>query len=183
MTADEVGAAVLGLVMLGIVVSAVVVPVVLLMRFRRRRRDARLGEQWEWAHGQCQRRGTHLAFVRRVYQYARRGCKADIVWYSTGQVQDTWFKGWHAPAGCTSCFTEAAAGVRTMRIRTSSTSNRMASSGLSPARLREPGNGISAERRAVALPGARLLVAASAGGSAQLRLAHPPWRTFAEIAT
>lgn len=41
----------------------------------------------------------HLAFVRVVYQHARRGSKAVIVWHRSGQSHDTWFERWQARAG------------------------------------------------------------------------------------
>lgn len=34
-----------------------------------------------------------------VYQRARRGSKAVIVWQATGVRHDTWFWGWHPPPG------------------------------------------------------------------------------------
>jgi hypothetical protein len=78
---------------------AVVVLIVVGNRARRRKRDAELARLWEWATSSPYGQGWHLVFVQRVYQRARRGSKAVIVWCSTGQEQDTWFAGWHAPVG------------------------------------------------------------------------------------
>lgn len=45
-------------------------------------------------------RDGHLAFVERVYQRARTGAKAIIVWDATGNRQDAWFHDWpNIPAG------------------------------------------------------------------------------------
>lgn len=45
-------------------------------------------------------RDGHLAFVERVYQRARTGAKAIIVWDATGNRQDAWFHDWPSiPAG------------------------------------------------------------------------------------
>ncbi|GAA4227827.1 hypothetical protein GCM10022254_16460 [Actinomadura meridiana] len=45
-------------------------------------------------------RDGHLAYVERVYQRARTGAKAIIVWDATGNRQDAWFHDWpNVPAG------------------------------------------------------------------------------------
>ncbi len=85
--------------MLVLVIAAVAVPLTLLARWRGRRRDAHLAQRWDRAIGATHRPGVEIAYIGRVYQYARRGCKADIEWLAGGRLQDTWFKGWHAPAG------------------------------------------------------------------------------------
>lgn len=99
MSAREVLEVVLGLLVLVCLLATVAAPAVFVHKALRRRRDARLAHQWEWAVDACGPPWVNLAFVRRVYQYARQGSKADVVWYATGEVQDTWFWGWHAPAG------------------------------------------------------------------------------------
>jgi hypothetical protein len=85
------------LVALAAWVTVLAVPVVVWRRARRRR--ARLAWQWPWALDQCACRDVDIAFVQRVYQYARHGSKAIIVWQANGASQDTWFQGWHAPEG------------------------------------------------------------------------------------
>lgn len=62
--------------------------------------DQRLAQQWEWAknHTSYYGRPCHLAQIERVYQRARRGSKAIIVWPG-GRRQDTWFWRWHAIPG------------------------------------------------------------------------------------
>jgi hypothetical protein len=82
-------------VLMAVVVAALAV---MFARYRRRCREERLAMQWEWAIGQC-RDGVDIAYVRRVYQHAQRGSKAELVWHATGQMQDSWFRGWHPPAG------------------------------------------------------------------------------------
>ncbi|GAA4227745.1 hypothetical protein GCM10022254_16190 [Actinomadura meridiana] len=45
-------------------------------------------------------RDGHLAYVERVYQRARTGAKAIIVWDATGNRQDAWFQDWpNIPVG------------------------------------------------------------------------------------
>jgi hypothetical protein len=47
-----------------------------------------------WGHALVARAdGVEIAFVERVYQHARRGSKAIIVWLRTGRRQDAWFEG------------------------------------------------------------------------------------------
>ena len=43
--------------------------------------------------------GAFLVQVVSVYQRARRGSKAMVVWCDTGIRQDTWFWYWTAPVG------------------------------------------------------------------------------------
>lgn len=43
--------------------------------------------------------GASLALIEGVYQPARRGSKAVIVWQPSGERQDTWFWGWQAKTG------------------------------------------------------------------------------------
>jgi hypothetical protein len=85
------------LVGLAVWVAVLAVPAVVWRRARRRR--AQLARQWQWALDQCGRGGADIAFVQRVYQNARHGSKAIIVWRADGVRQDTWFQGWHAPPG------------------------------------------------------------------------------------
>jgi len=78
-------------------VAVLAVPVVLWRRALNRR--ARLARQWQWALDACARKDARIAFVQRVYQTARRGSKAVIVWQADGVRQDAWFYGWHPRAG------------------------------------------------------------------------------------
>ncbi|WP_434014187.1 hypothetical protein [Ornithinimicrobium sp.] len=75
--------------MLVLVIAAVAVPLTLLARWRGRRRDAHLAQRWDRAIGATHRPGVEIAYIGRVYQYARRGCKADIEWLAGGRLQDT----------------------------------------------------------------------------------------------
>lgn len=82
-----------GLVCLLAVVLGVVVTVVA-TRSRRRHRDAQAAAAWQALLAASQTMPwAHMCHVRQVYQRARRGAKAVIVWSATGQPQDTWF--WH----------------------------------------------------------------------------------------
>ncbi len=54
---------------------------------RRRRLAAARAQAPAWRS-----RGYHLIRVDRVYQRARTGTKAIVVWDETGARQDTWFK-------------------------------------------------------------------------------------------
>ncbi|MBN9105382.1 MAG: hypothetical protein J0I14_10290 [Propionibacteriaceae bacterium] len=57
-----------------------------------RRSDPALAARWE--HALVARAdGVEIAFVERVYQHARRGSKAIIVWLRAGRRQDAWFEG------------------------------------------------------------------------------------------
>ncbi|WP_067804959.1 hypothetical protein [Actinomadura formosensis] len=62
--------------------------------------SARQAERWalrqEAVQGLRLRDGRdgHLAYVERVYQRARTGAKAIIVWDATGTRQDAWFHDW-----------------------------------------------------------------------------------------
>lgn len=87
------------LTVLGFVELAVVVAAILLVRrLWRSRRDASLAGARSEAINQCTP-GVRLAFVQRVYQLARRGSKAIIVWEQSGQFQDAWFRGRRVRAG------------------------------------------------------------------------------------
>lgn len=73
---------------------AAIVVVVVSSRAGRRRRKAQAANAWQaLLDAAAAYPGAHLCFVERVYQHARRGTKAMIVWTATGQRQDTWF--WH----------------------------------------------------------------------------------------
>lgn len=95
MTPGEVLEMVIGIAAL----AAILVPVLFVRQSLRRKRDARLAAQWEWVLSQSHGGASGLAYVEEVYQYARTGSKAVIMWYGTGARQDTWFEGWHAPVG------------------------------------------------------------------------------------
>jgi hypothetical protein len=75
------------------VVTGIVLLIVLPIRARSRKRDADLAAQWEWIKSEASSRRGYLAFVRVVYQRARTGTKALIVWDGVTWDQDTWFKG------------------------------------------------------------------------------------------
>lgn len=99
MTTDSAVHVVMGLMLTALEFVAVVLLVatlVLVVRRRRRRRDARLARQWEQAVDRGRATGARLAYVRNVYQRARTGSKAIIVWHAGGGRQDTWFPGWWA---------------------------------------------------------------------------------------
>jgi hypothetical protein len=87
---------------LGLVVCVVVLVVVLAIRNARRQQRARQVARWQrWESMQALRASTpesELAEVAVVYQRARHGAKAVIVWLANGHRQDTWFEGnWPAP--------------------------------------------------------------------------------------
>lgn len=69
-----------------------VVALVALNRRQRARQAQRMQavEELRRADG----RAGHLAVVHHVYQRARTGAKAIIVWDATGMKQDAWFQGW-----------------------------------------------------------------------------------------
>ncbi|WP_106402879.1 hypothetical protein [Actinocorallia populi] len=78
--------------------------VALVVRSRRRRAQRAVREaQRRQAVEELRRtdgRAGHLAVVDRVYQRARRGAKAIIIWDATGVEQDAWFHDWSdVPAG------------------------------------------------------------------------------------
>ncbi|MEV6608764.1 hypothetical protein [Kutzneria sp. NPDC051319] len=61
---------------------------------RRRRRDLVLSHRWTRIQSKARTMpDAGLARVVNVYQRARRGTKAKIVWLTTGRKQDTWFAG------------------------------------------------------------------------------------------
>ncbi|GAA0620923.1 hypothetical protein GCM10010174_44510 [Kutzneria viridogrisea] len=79
--------AVLMLILLGIVVLAARSGV-----RRQRQRDLVLSQRWAQIQSQAHTMpDAGLAQVANVYQPARRGSKAEIVWLATGYRQDTWF--------------------------------------------------------------------------------------------
>jgi len=78
-------------IILGFVEIAVVLAVTLTVRrLWQRRSDPPLAAAWErWMAASDP--GVGIARVHRVYQHARRGSKAVIVWWRTGRAQDAWF--------------------------------------------------------------------------------------------
>ena len=73
---------------------------------RRLARDAALALAWEQEWQRCRAQNAEdlrtghlgLVLIHHVYQYARHGSKAVVVW-SDGHSQDTWFANWHVSAG------------------------------------------------------------------------------------
>lgn len=61
-------------------------------------RDRKLAELWDWMQQQDAPPAQNLIRIARVYQNAKRGSKAIIV-YSDGRQIDTWFEGWHPAPG------------------------------------------------------------------------------------
>lgn len=92
-------------------VVAVVVVLAVLVTVRDRRhsvaRDELIGASWDAAVRRCTARNASellsghsaLVYVSSVYQYARTGSKAYLVWPSDNHAQDAWFWNWHANAG------------------------------------------------------------------------------------
>ncbi|MFB9905085.1 hypothetical protein [Allokutzneria oryzae] len=81
-----------------IVLVVIVLLVAWLATRRQARRDALMNSRWQ---AMCARQmaepGLHVVRMASVYQRARRGSKAVIVW-GTGYQQDTWFAGnWPVP--------------------------------------------------------------------------------------
>ncbi|MFI5492384.1 hypothetical protein [Actinoplanes sp. NPDC051859] len=71
-------------------------------RTRRRRRQALAAMAWQnLMAATAAHPGAYLCFVERVYQRARRGTKAVIVWAGTDLRQDTWFWHFNPAAGAT----------------------------------------------------------------------------------
>jgi len=58
----------------------------------RRLREPHLAARWQWATERSGSAGG-LVFVRSVYQHARRGSKAVVVWCDGRGAQDAWFAG------------------------------------------------------------------------------------------
>lgn len=68
----------------------------------KRKRDRDAAKQWDAMTAVAARTpGSAIAHVQTVYQRARRGTKAVIVWQETGYAQDSWFKGAFPAAGST----------------------------------------------------------------------------------
>lgn len=85
------------LALLAVAVVALAVAVV-----RRRRARAELAARWvrlEQQRASARAQGAFLVQAVNVYQRARRGSKAWVVWCDTGVRQDTWFWHWHVPPG------------------------------------------------------------------------------------
>lgn len=85
-----------------IVIAAVAIAVALIAIARAaytRRRDARLAARWDALVTGARAGSRQLAFVRRVYQRARTGSKAELLWLRERHLQDAWFKDWHVPTG------------------------------------------------------------------------------------
>lgn len=64
--------------------------------FGRGRRRRAAAAQWEAFRDAAVRQAgqnVHIACVESIYQRARTGDKAWIIWQSTGARQDTWFHG------------------------------------------------------------------------------------------
>ena len=77
---------------LGFIEIAVVLAVIaMVQRWWQRRSDPPLAAAWEGWMAACVQ-GVGIARVDRVYQHARRGSKAVIVWWRTGHAQDAWFE-------------------------------------------------------------------------------------------
>ncbi|MDX3613306.1 hypothetical protein [Streptomyces europaeiscabiei] len=60
------------------------------------RRRAAAAAQWETFQSEAAQRahlGVQVAQLKSIYQRARNGHKAWIVWHETGARQDTWFHG------------------------------------------------------------------------------------------
>lgn len=68
---------------------------------RQHRRDCVLAQQWDAMRAtQAATPDADLVRVQTVYQRARSGTKAIIVWTASGERQDSWFAGhWPVP-GC-----------------------------------------------------------------------------------
>lgn len=79
----------------GLLISSTVV----LQHRSRARRTKRLTLCLSAARIRGRELGGSLALVGGVYQPARRGSKAVIVWQPSGERQDTWFWGWQAKTG------------------------------------------------------------------------------------
>jgi len=88
--------------LLGMVAGFVTILIVA-ARFQRRqqeRRDELSYRRWQQMNIMRERSpGAELVVVDQVYQRARRGCKAVIVWQRSGIAQDSWFEGMHLLPG------------------------------------------------------------------------------------
>ncbi|MDH6579190.1 hypothetical protein [Kitasatospora sp. MAP5-34] len=78
--------------------AAMLLAILAVRRRRRRERLRHIARAEAWACLQrdlpaLRAQGVHLAQVTRVYQRARTGSKAIVVWHDTGTAQDTWFEG------------------------------------------------------------------------------------------
>lgn len=87
---------------IGFAEIAIVLAIVLAVRrHRQRRTDPSLAEAWD----QWQAASTHgfgIARILWVYQHARRGSKALIIWRRRGRrrLQDAWFEARQQRSGC-----------------------------------------------------------------------------------
>ncbi|WP_156184753.1 hypothetical protein [Allosalinactinospora lopnorensis] len=89
----------MGLAVFALIVTAVVALSVRVRLRNQRQRDLVLFRHWEqvqeWRGATS---GAELIQVYRVYQEARSGTKAIILWLETGHQQDAWFRGnWPEP--------------------------------------------------------------------------------------
>ncbi|MEU6005049.1 hypothetical protein [Streptomyces sp. NPDC047453] len=67
-----------------------------ILRRKKTRREAAAAQQWERLQASARQLGPgfHIVQVDKVYQQARNGSKAYVIWTETGMRQDTWFEGW-----------------------------------------------------------------------------------------
>lgn len=67
-----------------------------ILRRKKSRQEAAAAQQWERLHASLRQLGPnfHIVQVAEIYQRAKNGSKAYVIWTETGAKQDTWFEGW-----------------------------------------------------------------------------------------
>ncbi|MFJ1607412.1 hypothetical protein ACIOHS_29145 [Streptomyces sp. NPDC088253] len=68
---------------------------------KKSRKEAVAAQQWESLRTSARQLGPdfHVVQVAEVYQRARNGSKAYVIWAESGARQDTWFEGWAPQPG------------------------------------------------------------------------------------
>jgi len=103
-TSDPLPAAIQLLCCLGCVltIASAIAIAWIAIRSQRQHREAQAAAAWQGLQAAAQAAPeAHLCHVEQVYQRARRGSKAVIIWHATGQRQDTWFWYFLAEPGST----------------------------------------------------------------------------------
>lgn len=91
---EHAGGTVLAQLVIAIVLVSIVPIIIWIINRQRAANDAVLSNRWqEMLAVRAAAPGADLVQVAQVYQWARRGTKAVIVWLETGYRQDSWFEG------------------------------------------------------------------------------------------